>query len=145
MFLEKHRETTLQKMINRPVFGNYMWPDTSSTLIIGGLRRENLARKLRFGWKLESYPGFNVTRSQPKKRDLPQSTLDLIAERNHFDIELYECAAKRFQEAIDKNAAKVSEAVRQLEAARIQDPLRSALFSIGAAARKAVNRAYSAV
>ncbi|HCX31142.1 MAG TPA: hypothetical protein DHU55_15455 [Blastocatellia bacterium] len=107
---------------------------------------ESLAlMKLRFGWKLESYSSFNVTRARPKKRDLPQATLDLIAERNRFDIELYECAAKRFQEAIDKNAAEVSETVRQLEAARIQDPLRSKLFSIGAATRKAINRAYSAL
>ena len=107
---------------------------------------ESLAlMKLRFGWKLESYSSFNVTRTRPKKRDLPQSTLDLIAERNRFDIELYECAAKRFQEAIDKKAAEVSETVRQLEAARIQDPLRQRLFSIGAATRKAINRAYSAL
>ena len=107
---------------------------------------ESLAlMKLRFGWKLESYSSFNVTRTRPKKRDLPQSTLDLIAERNRFDIELYECAAKLFEEAIDKNAAEVSQVVRQLEAARIQDPLRSALFLIGAATRKAISRAYSAL
>jgi len=107
---------------------------------------ESLAlMKLRFDWKLESYSSFNVTRTRPKKRDLPQSTLDLIAERNRFDIELYECAAKIFEEAIDKNAAEVRRVVGQLEAARIQDPLRERLFSIGAATRKAINRAYSAL
>src|SRR5438477_11746060 len=107
---------------------------------------ESLAlMKLRFGWKLESYSSFNVTRTRPKKRDLPQSTLDLIAERNRFDIELYECAAKLFEEAIDKNGAEVRRIVGQLEAARIQDPLRERLFSIGAATRKAINRAYSAL
>jgi len=106
---------------------------------------ESLAlMKLRFGWKLESYSSFNVNRRCQRKRNLPQSTLALITERNRFDIELYEYAAKRFQEAIDKNAAEVSENVRELQGARIQEPLRSALFSIGAAARKAVNRAYSA-
>src|SRR5436190_5607945 len=48
---------------------------------------ESLAlMKLRFGWKLESYSSFNVTRTRPKTRDLLQSTLDLIAERNRFDI-----------------------------------------------------------
>ncbi|PYI50614.1 MAG: hypothetical protein DMC62_08725 [Verrucomicrobia bacterium] len=107
---------------------------------------ESLAlMKLRFGWKIESYSSFNLTRTRPKKRDLPQSTLDLIAERNRFDIELYECAAKLFEEAIDKNAAEVRRVVGQLEAARIQDPLRERLFSIGAATRKAINRAYSAL
>src|SRR5438132_4137052 len=107
---------------------------------------ESLAlMKLRFGWKLDSYSSFNVTRTRPKKRDLPQSTLDLIAERNRFDIELYECAAKLFEEAIDKNGAEVRRIVGQLEAARIQDPLRERLFSIGAATRKAINRVYSAL
>jgi len=107
---------------------------------------ESLAlMKLRFGWKLESYSSFNVTRTRPKKRDLPQSSLDLIAERNRFDMELYQCAAKLFQDAINKNAAEVSDTVRKLEAARIQDPLRSKLFSIGAATRKAINRVYSAL
>jgi len=107
---------------------------------------ESLAlMKLRFGWKIESYSSFNLTRTRPKKRDLPQSTLDLIAERNRFDIELYECAAKLFEEAIDKNAAEVRRVIGQLEAARIQDPLRERLFSIGAATRKAINRAYSAL
>jgi hypothetical protein len=101
--------------------------------------------KLRFGWKLESYSSFNVTRTRPKKRDLPQSTLDLIAERNCFDIELYEYAAKIFENAINENAAEVDRVLRDLETARIKDPLRAGLFSIGAAARKAINRAYSAL
>ena len=101
--------------------------------------------KLRFGWMLKNYSSFNVTRTRPNKRDLPKSTLDLIAERNRFDIELYQCAAKLFQDAVSKNAGEVSRIVRELEAARIQDPLRSALFWIGAATRKAINRAYSAL
>jgi len=63
--------------------------------------------------------------------------LDLIIESNRFTIE---CAAKRFQEAIDKNAAEVSETVQRLEAGRIRDPLSQRLFSIGAATRKATNQ-----
>jgi Sulfotransferase family len=107
---------------------------------------ESLAlMKLRFGWKLESYSNFNVTRTRPKKRDLPQSTLDLIAERNRFDIELYECAAQIFEEAINKNATAVGRILRELETARIKDPLRAALFSMRAATRKAINRVYSAL
>lgn len=107
---------------------------------------ESLAlMKLRFDWKLESYSSFNVTRRRPRKHELPQSTLDLIAERNRFDIELYECAAKIFEEAISKNMTEVGRARSELEAARIQDPLRAAFFSIAAATRKAINRAYSAL
>jgi hypothetical protein len=107
---------------------------------------ESLAlMKLRFGWTLKNYSSFNVTRTRPNKRDLPKSTLDLIAERNRFDIELYECAAKLFQDAVTKNAGEVSRIVRELEAARTQDRLSSARFLICSAGRKAISRAYSAL
>ena len=101
--------------------------------------------KLRFGWKLKCYSSFNITRTRPKKQDLPQSTLDLIAERNRFDIELYNCAAKIFEEAINKNKTEIGRALRELEAARLKDPVRAGLFSMRAATRKAINRAYSAL
>jgi hypothetical protein len=107
---------------------------------------ESLAlMKLRFGWKLQRYSSFNVTRARPKKRDLPQSLLDLIVEKNSFDIALYEYATRLFQDAVNKNAREVSSIARQLEAARArtQDPVSSALFSIRAAGRKAISRAYS--
>jgi hypothetical protein len=109
---------------------------------------ESLAlMKLRFGWKLERYSSFNVTRARPKKRDLPQPTLDLIAEKNAFDLALYECATKLFEDAVNNHAAEVNTIARDLEAARarIQGPLSSALFSIRAAGRKAISRAYSSV
>jgi hypothetical protein len=109
---------------------------------------ESLAlMKLRFGWKLQRYSSFNVTRARPKKRDLPQTTLDLIVEKNSFDVALYECAAKLFEDAVKKNATEVSNIARKLEAARArtQDPLSSALFSIRAAGRKAISRAYSSI
>jgi hypothetical protein len=109
---------------------------------------ESLAlMKLRFGWKLQRYASFNVTRSRPRKTDIPQSTLDLIAEKNSFDISLYECAANIFQTAVKTHAAEVSQITRELESARArtQTTLGSALFSIGAAGRKAINRAYSSI
>jgi hypothetical protein len=109
---------------------------------------ESLAlMKLRFGWKLQRYSRFNVTRARPRKRDLPQSTLDLIVEKNSFDLALYECAAKLFEDAVSNNAAEVSRIARELEAARAhtQEPLSSALFSIKAAGRKAISRAYSSI
>jgi hypothetical protein len=150
------RENVQTKMI---AGADYDAPCTAETLlkakenlqhfsVLGLTERfeESLAlMKLRFGWKLKSYSSFNVTRMRPKKRDLPQSTLDLIAERNRFDIELYECAAKRFAETINKNATEVSRVRQELELARIQDPLRAALFSMRAITRKAINRVYSAL
>src|SRR5205823_6420223 len=109
---------------------------------------ESLAlMKLRFGWKLQRYSSFNVSRTRPRKADVPRSTLDLIAEKNSFDISLYECAAKLFQTAVKTHAGEVSQITRELESARArtQTPLSSAMFSICAAGRKAVNRAYSSI
>ncbi len=109
---------------------------------------ESLAlMKLRFGWKLRRYSSFNVTRTRPKKEDLPRSALDLIAEKNSFDVSLYELAAKVFQTAIDRHGVEVSQVARELKAARArsQAPLDSLLFSIRAAGRKALSRAHSSI
>lgn len=109
---------------------------------------ESLAlMKLRFGWKLNSYASFNVTRSRPKKRDLPTTTLDLIVKKNSHDIALYESAQKIFEEAVERDAAEVKRIAHQLATARerSQKSLSSTLFAIRAATRKAVNRVYSSV
>jgi hypothetical protein len=109
---------------------------------------ESLAlMKLRFGWQLKSYSAFNVTRSRPKRQDLPQASLDLIAERNRFDVALYKHATKLFEEAVKKQEAEVSRISADLKAARArtQGSLEATLFSLRASARKAINRAYSAI
>ena len=88
--------------------------------VVGLTKRfeESLAlMKLRFGWELKSYSSFNITRARPKRRELPQATLERIAERNRFDVELYEFAVKMFEEAIAKKAAEVDRIRRELEAA----------------------------
>jgi hypothetical protein len=109
---------------------------------------ESLAlMKLRFGWQLRSYSTFNVTRSRPKKGDLSQSTLDLILQRNSFDVELYQLGVQRFEADLAKVADKVGVIVNELKMARsrAEGPLNSALLSLRAEARKAINRAYSAI
>jgi len=109
---------------------------------------ESLAlMKLRFGWQLNSYSSFNVTRARPKKEDLPQSTLDLIAERNRFDVALYEHATKLFAGAVEQAQPEVSRIAAELKAARArsQSSLEATLFSLRASARKAINRIYSAI
>lgn len=109
---------------------------------------ESLAlMKLRFGWKLSSYSSFNVTRSRPKKRDLPPSTLDLIHQKNAFDIELYECGQQVFEEAVRANADHVARLAGELKIARMrsQGSFNARIFAFRAATRKAINRAYSAI
>ena len=109
---------------------------------------ESLAlMKLRFGWRLSSYSSFNVTRRRPKKGDLPKATLDLIREKNAFDIELYECGREIFENAVKRNATEVKRIASELEAARMrsQGSFGALLFNARSATRKAINRAYSAI
>lgn len=109
---------------------------------------ESLAlMKLRFGWKLSSYSSFNITRSRPKMRDLPQKTLDLIHQRNAFDIEIYACGQEIFERAVRANTGEVQRIAGELKAARSrsQGSLGAMLFNARSTARKAVNRVYSAV
>ena len=109
---------------------------------------ESLAlMKLRFGWQLTSYSAFNVTRSRPKRQDLPQASLNLITERNRFDVVLYNHAAKLFEEAVKKQAAEVSRIAAELRSARgrTQGSFEATLFSLRASVRKTINRAYSAI
>ena len=103
--------------------------------------------KLRFGWKLNSYASFNVTRARPKKRDLSAGTLDLIREKNCFDIELYDRAKVIFEETVGAAELEVKRIASELEDARArsQGSLGSTLFSFRAATRKAINRVYSAI
>lgn len=109
---------------------------------------ESLAlMKLRFGWKLNTYSSFNVTRSRPKKRDLPQSSLDLIREKNSFDLEVYQVAQEILDEAVRANEPEVKRIAAELQAAkeRVQGSLGAMLFSARSAGRKAINRIYSAL
>jgi hypothetical protein len=109
---------------------------------------ESLAlMKLRFGWKLKSYSSFNVTRSRPKRDDLPRATLELIAGKNSFDVALYKRATELFEKAVKKQPEEVRRIAAELTAARArsQGSLESALFSLRSATRKAINRAASAL
>jgi hypothetical protein len=109
---------------------------------------ESLAlMKLRFGWQLKSYSSFNVTRSRPKRGDLSSTTLDLISDRNRFDVALYQHAAMLFETAVSKQPGEVKRIAGELETtrARAKGSFDSALFSLRAATRKAINRAYSAI
>jgi len=127
------------------------WAQTAAPLKLPldnlGLEESLALMKLRFGWKLGCYSSFNVTRSRPKKRDLPQPTLDLIHQRNAFYIELYECGEAIFEEAVQRNAEQVKRIAAELHSARArsQGSLDALLFNVRSAARKAINRVYSAI
>jgi len=68
--------------------------------------------KIRYGWKLDSYHSFNITRSRARKRELPQAILDLIADKNSFDIAFVQLCEQLFQKSVEQNAAAVNSVVQ---------------------------------
>jgi hypothetical protein len=73
--------------------------------------------------------------------------LELIRERNRFDVALYEHASRLFVSAVSKQREEVSRIAAELKDARArsQGTLESTVFNVRAAVRKAANRFYSAI
>ena len=71
----------------------------------------------------------------------------MIHEKNAFDIELYQCGREIFEAAVKSNRTEVKRIAGELEAARTrsQGSFGAMLFNARSAARKAINRAYSAI
>ena len=76
-----------------------------------------LLLKQAYGWRNVRYVRQNVTTSRPLQADLPPSTLDLVAEYNQLDLELYDYAAALFEEQIRKQGAQFAGQVRSFQAA----------------------------
>ena len=53
--------------------------------------------KTLFGWKIENYGSFNVTKGRPRKDEVPSEIRDVIAERYQYDMQLYEYATSLFR------------------------------------------------
>jgi hypothetical protein len=106
---------------------------------------ESLAlAKIEFGWRIQQYADFNVTRHRPKKDQIPASTRELIIEHNRFDVELYDYAVKLFDERVKRHAAQITEELDAIDEAKGLAPLTSIYYKSASAARKAIGRIHSA-
>ena len=65
-----------------------------------------------YGWRNVRYVRQNVTGSRPLKADLPPATLDLVAECNQLDLELYEYASTLFDEQVQEQGPGFARQVR---------------------------------
>jgi hypothetical protein len=101
--------------------------------------------KVLFGWKLTHYASFNVTRSRPGKQAVPDSTQRLIAERNRFDVAIYEHALPLFDRALETHRDAVAGALREVARARRLGPFQTASYQAASSFRKAVSRIRSAL
>ena len=100
--------------------------------------------KIMFGWEIAKYAKFNVTKNRMKKGSLPASTVELIAERNKYDVALYEYAVPIFEQIRAKYGAEVQREIDLISQAKELGKLESMYYFGASAARKAISRIHSA-
>jgi len=104
------------------------------------------ALKLLFGWNLSRYAHFNVTgRVRPKKDTIPAGTQALIAERNKYDVRLYEYVRLAYADALKAFGNRLNDELESVRSAKALGPLDSALYVTASAVRKAIIRAHAAL
>jgi hypothetical protein len=107
---------------------------------------ESLAlAKIEFGWHIQQYADFNVTRHRPKKDQISAATRELITKHNRFDVELYDYTLELFDGRIKRNAARVQEELNAITEAKELNPLTAIYYKGASAARKTINRLHSAL
>jgi hypothetical protein len=79
--------------------------------------------KKAFGWRNVFYARQNVTASRPRQAELPSTTLDLIAQHNQLDRELYRYAVTLFEEGVRQQGPSFAREVERYQAAnRLASP-----------------------
>ncbi len=101
--------------------------------------------KILFGWKLNQYASFNITRARPVKSAIPAATQRLIAERNRFDVAIYQHAVPLFERALQEHRAPVDAALQAVSRARRLGPVQTACYQAASSLRKAASRIHSAL
>jgi hypothetical protein len=67
--------------------------------------------KRLLGWRNIYYYKRNVTRDRPRRCEIPNSTIRLIEKNNILDMELYEFATQRFNEALSEQGSSFQDEV----------------------------------
>jgi hypothetical protein len=145
----------------RPFVGNHhAGPCDEETL---AMAKENLSRhfslvglterfdeglailKILFDWEIAKYAKFNITKHRMKKATLPPSTVELIAERNQYDVALYEYAVPIFEQTRAKYGDEVQRQIDLISQAKELSKSESMCYFGASAARKAISRVHSAI
>ena len=71
--------------------------------------------KKQLGWKHVFYSRRNVTKSRPRRSEVPASVLKVIQKHNSLDLELYEFARQTFDETIRALGPSFQDEVRRFQ------------------------------
>lgn len=90
-----------------------------------------LLLKKAFGWRNVFYARQNVTARRPRQAELPPTTLDLIAQHNQLDRELYRYAVTLFEESVRQQGPSFAREVERYQAAnRLASPFIHAYYEL---------------
>jgi hypothetical protein len=101
--------------------------------------------KVLFGWKIENYASFNVTKGRPKREEIPNEVRAAITERYQYDVELYQHAVLLFERTIARYQGQVSEQIEAIERLKHRSTSQLFYFRAASAVRKVVSRMHSYV
>jgi hypothetical protein len=101
--------------------------------------------KVLFGWQLSHYASFNVGQKRTSRQAVPDATRQMIAERNRFDVAIYQHVLPQFDQALEANRVAVAAALRDVSEARTEGRVSTLAFRAASTLRKAVSRVRSAV
>jgi hypothetical protein len=101
--------------------------------------------KIIFGWEIAKYANFNVTKSRQAKTSLPAATVELIADRNKYDMALYEYASTIFRQTRAQYGDEVRRQITLISQAKTLNKAESVYYFCASAARKAISRIHSAL
>lgn len=102
------------------------------------------ALKLMFGWNIARYAHFNVTpRRRPKKESVPAETQAMIAERNKYDVRLYEHVEAAYPRVLAPLGDRLAAELESIRSAKALDKAASTWYMTTSAMRKAISRVYS--
>jgi hypothetical protein len=99
--------------------------------------------KALFGWKIENYSSFNITKGRPKKDEVPSEIRNLIGERYRYDTELYQYATKLFDCSIARCGDSISKEAAGIRNLKTLSNGRLYYFRGASAVRKVVSRLHS--
>jgi len=101
--------------------------------------------KLMFGWNVAQYASFNVTGTRPRKEAVPAAVQAAIAERNRYDVAIYQHVVGTYHETIARQGDAVTAELTAIQSAKALGPLESAGYLAASAIRKAISRIHSAL
>ena len=101
--------------------------------------------KIMFGWNISQYANFNVTGNRPNKGRVPTSSQDLIAERNRFDVALYQHVVPLFDEVVKGHGKEAQVQLQAIRHAKSLGPVDALRYLTSSGIRKAISRIHSAL